>query len=212
MYAAVKGEAAVWSVDETPPGGLGFRHDRFPPPQRLSDRVSVLCIDATASSFVEPTVIVAGHAFHLPSSLLCVQPRLPDNLTVDCVLHSTLRQQRTEVQGAGAASSARTSGVANVTSGFRLPSRSLFVAVGVGVGVGINARCSIFLRPIFIHSREHRLRCPSPSVPRRSRASSLYPLLPQCASVPVVPTPVLVSRGHSSGGKRAAAAAATSTP
>lgn len=180
MYAAVRGEAAVCSVDGTPPIGLGFRHDRFPPPERLSDRVSVSRIDATASSFVEPTVIVAGHAFHLPSSLICVQPRLPDSLTVDCVLHSTLRQQRTEVQG-GSVLAAHL-GCCQRHLRFRLPSRSLFVVVGVGVGVGIKRTVSIFLRPISIRESTDCGPLPHPSHAGRAHrpCTHSYPSVPVC--------------------------------
>lgn len=169
------------------------------PPTGLSDRVSVSRSGATTSPFVETTVIVASpmrSIFHHP--LFACNP---DARQSDSRLRAARYVTTTKHRCAGCQRHLR----------FRLPSLSSFVAVGVGVGVGIKRTVFIFLRPMFVHSREHRLRSPSPSVPRRSRASSLYPLLPQCARG-ANPSSRFNTRAHSTGGKRAAAAAAASSP
>lgn len=173
MHASVKGKACC-----------RFRGAKTHPEVWVSSW-SLLIVSQSRASMQPPHHCRADRdrdwplVFHLPSSVICVRPsiaRQPDSLAADHVLHSSSRYS-SDVQGQGPP---RTSRCCQRRPRFRLPSLSLFVAVGVGVGVGIKGNAvhipRSMLNPWPTRPREHRLRSPSPCVPRPSRASSLHPV------------------------------------
>lgn len=115
------------------------------------------------------------HAFRPPSPVMCVQPRCQTFWHSARVAQYIITRQRWA--GAGPRRTLR----CLPTSAPVSSAIAVVVGVVVGVGVGINVQLSIVPPSMSIRGRpdrEHRLRFPSPSVPRPSRPWSLYPLTP----------------------------------